>query len=148
MMKWVAAIGLSAVVLGGCSLLDEANNTLTYATGVTDFLNETQQFASDVPAMLENAASNPNIVEDVQGQLESMQQDIDSMQEMEVPAVAEGIHGQLLDYSSQIETGIDEALGKLENGVVDPAALFENTELLQTIQELQDLRVNIEQLGQ
>jgi hypothetical protein len=148
MMKWAAAIGLSAVILGGCSLLDEANNTLTYATDVTDFLNETQQFASDVPEMLENAASNPNIVEDVQGQLESMQQDIDSMQEMEVPAVAEGIHGQLLDYSSQIETGIDEALGKLENGVVDPAALFENTELLQTIQELQDLRVKIEQLGQ
>ncbi|MGG3450339.1 DUF6376 family protein [Domibacillus aminovorans] len=149
MMKWTAAIGLSAIIiLSGCSLLDEANNTLTYATDMTDFLNETQQFATDVPALLESAASNPNIVGDVQTQFESMQQDIDFMQEIEVPAAAEGIHGKVLDYSVQLETGISDALVKLENGVVDPAAIFKNTELLQTIQELQDLRMNIEQLGQ
>ncbi|OKL36032.1 DUF6376 family protein [Domibacillus mangrovi] len=148
MMKWIAAFGLSAVILGGCSLLDEANNTLTYATDMTGFLNETQQFASDVPALLENAASNPNIVEDAQKQFENMQQEIDFMQAIETPAVAEGIHDKVLDYSAQLETGISEALVKLENGVVDPAALFENTELLQTIQKLQDLRMNIEQLGQ
>lgn len=148
MMKWFAAFGLSAVILSGCSLLEEANNTLTYATDITDFLNETQQFASDVPALLENAASNPNIVEDVQQQLENMQQDINMMQEIEAPAVADGIHSKVLDYSAQLETDISDALVKLENGVVDPAALIENTELLQTIQKLQELRTNIEQLGQ
>ncbi|OLN23649.1 hypothetical protein BTO30_03515 [Domibacillus antri] len=148
MMKWAAAIGLSASILGGCSLLDEANNTLTYATEMTDFLNETQQFASDVPALLEETASNPDIARDIQSQLENMQQEINDIREMEVPAIAEDIHGQLLDYSGQLEEGITDILEKLENGAVDPAALFENTELLKTIQELQDLRMNIEQLGQ
>ncbi|OMP68091.1 DUF6376 family protein [Domibacillus epiphyticus] len=148
MMKWTAAIVLSTALLGGCSLIDEANNTLTYASDMTEFLNETQQFASDVPALLEDAASNPDIVEDLQSQLENMQQDIDAIQNMEVPAVAEDIHGQLLDYSGQLESSINDILGKLENGVLNPEELLENTELLTTIEELQELQKNIEDLGQ
>ncbi|MET1030140.1 DUF6376 family protein [Domibacillus tundrae] len=147
-IKWTAAAGLSAIILSGCSLLDEANNTLTYATDMTEFLNETQQFASDVPALLENAASNPDAIQDVQTQLESLQQDIDEVQQMEAPAVAEGVHDKLLDYSTQLESGVNDAMTKIENGVLDPTAIFENTELMQTVEELQQLRTNIEQLGQ
>ncbi|MCP3762200.1 DUF6376 family protein [Domibacillus sp. A3M-37] len=147
-IKWTAAVGLSAIILSGCSLLDEANNTLTYATDMTEFLNETQQFATDIPALLENAASNPDIIPDVQTQLESLQQDIDEVQQMEAPVIAEGVHDKLLDYSTQLESGVNDAMTKIENGVLDPAAIFENTELMQTVQELQQLRTKIEQLGQ
>lgn len=147
-IKWTAAVGLSAIILSGCSLLDEANNTLTYATDMTEFLNETQQFATDIPALLENAASNPDIIQDVQTQLESLQQDIDEVQQMEAPVIAEGVHDKLLDYSTQLESGVNDAMSKIENGVLDPAAIFENTELMQTVQELQQLRTKIEQLGQ
>ncbi|WP_046179405.1 DUF6376 family protein [Domibacillus tundrae] len=147
-IKWTAAAGLSAIILSGCSLLDEANNTLTYATDMTEFLNETQQFATDIPALLENAASNPDIIQDVQTQLESLQQDIDEVQQMEAPVIAEGVHDKLLDYSTQLESGVNDAMTKIENGVLDPAAIFENTELMQTVQELQQLRTKIEQLGQ
>ncbi|OES45147.1 DUF6376 family protein [Domibacillus iocasae] len=148
MIKWAAAAGLSTILLSGCSLLDEANNTLTYTSDMTDFLNETQQFANEVPALLEDAASNPDIIQDVQTHLESLQQDIDEVQQMEAPAIAEGVHGTLLDYSTQLESGVNDAMAKIENGILDPSALFENTELLQTVEELQQLRTNIEQLGQ
>ncbi|WP_139325439.1 DUF6376 family protein [Domibacillus enclensis] len=148
MKKAAAAFGLSVLLLSGCSLVDEANNTLTYATDMTEFLNETQQFASEVPALLENAASNPSLAADVEAQLENMQQQINDVQQMDAPVIAEGVHSRLLDYSTQLEEGIQEAMSKVESGVLDPAAIFENTDLLQTVQELQELRNSIEQLGQ
>ncbi|MCI2254922.1 coiled-coil domain-containing protein 22 [Domibacillus sp. PGB-M46] len=148
MLKWAAAAGLSAILLSGCSLLDQANDTLTYANDISGFLDETQQFASDIPALLENAASNPNLMEDAQEKLENMQQEIDQVQQMEAPVIAESVHEKLLDYSAQLESGLNEVNSKLENGTLDPAALLENTELLKTIQELQELRNNIEKLGQ
>ncbi|WP_046174747.1 DUF6376 family protein [Domibacillus indicus] len=146
--KWIATAGVSAVLLSGCSLLDEANNTLTYASEMTEFLNETQEFAAEVPALLENAASDPDMAENAQNQLQSLQQDIEEIQQIEVPAVAEGVHGTLIDYSTQLESGINDVLAKIETGQFDPEALLENTELLQTVQEIQELRTNIEQLGQ
>ncbi|WP_050181793.1 DUF6376 family protein [Domibacillus robiginosus] len=147
-LKWAAAAGLSAVLLSGCGLLEQANDTLTYASDMTNFLNETQQFASEVPALLEEAASNPNLVGDAQAQLENMQQEIDQVQQLEAPAIAEGVHEKLLDYSGQLESGLSEINNKIENGMLDPTVLLEDTELLKTVQELQELRTNIEKLGQ
>lgn len=147
-IKWTAAAGLSALLLSGCGLLEQANDTLTYASDMTDFLNETQQFASDIPAILEDAASNPNLVQDAQAQLSSMQEEIDQVQQMDAPAIAEGVHEKLLDYSTRLESSLSDVNAKIENGTLNPAALLENTELLKTVQELQELRTNIEQLGQ
>lgn len=147
MKRRAAAIGLSILILGGCSLLNEASSTLTYAADVKEFLNETQQFASEVPALLEEAAANPAIVQDIQAELENMKQNINGIQELDAPAIAEGVHSELINYSTQLETSINKALSQIENGHFDPSSLVENTDFMQTIQELQELQENIEQLG-
>jgi Family of unknown function (DUF6376) len=137
---------LAIVFLSGCGLLDKANSTLQYVNEMTDYINEADQFANDIPQLVDEAAQNPENVQALEDRLLSMKTEIEEVNELEPPGVAEDLHNKVLGYNDQALEGINLALDQIENGTIDPSFL-KNSELLTTIDEIREIKSNLENLG-
>ncbi|MDQ0220434.1 hypothetical protein ELQ35_15385 [Peribacillus cavernae] len=137
---------LSTVVLGGCSILGEVNNSVDYVNEATDYLDKARNFAEDVPQLAEDAVTNQEARKNLENELETMQQDIKDFNETKAPSIAEDIHNQIVEYNEKLNKGIDSYLQNIENGKFDPA-LLQDSEIVQTANELTSLMNKIENLG-
>ncbi|CAG9609822.1 DUF6376 family protein [Pseudoneobacillus rhizosphaerae] len=143
-------IGLSTIfliLLSGCSLLNDAKNTITYINDATDFLGKATTFANEAPKLAQQAITDQQAAEELQTILQTMKQDIDTFNELQAPDVAADLHQQLVNQNNVIAKGIDTYLNSFKDGKLDPAVL-ENTEIFQTVQELSNIIDQIKQLGQ
>lgn len=137
---------ISLVVVSGCSLLGEVNNSIDYANEATDYLDKASQFAEDVPQLAQDAVMNQDARENLETELKTMKEDIQNFNETEAPSIAEDIHTQIEEYNAKLTEGIDTYLNNIENGKYDPAEL-ENSEIMQTLNDLTSLMNKIENLG-
>jgi hypothetical protein len=135
------------VLLSGCSLLNDAKNTITYINEATDFLGKATTFANEAPSLAQQAISDQQAAEELEIMLQNMKQDIEAFNELQAPDVAADLHQQLVDQNNVIAKGIDTYLNNFKDGKLDPAVL-ENTEIFQTVQELSNIIDQIKQLGQ
>lgn len=134
-------------LLSGCSLLNDAKNTITYINEATDFLGKATTFANEAPSLAQQAISDQQAAEELEIMLQNMKQDIEAFNELQAPDVAADLHQQLVDQNNVIAQGIDTYLNNFKDGKLDPAVL-ENTEIFQTVQELSSIIDQIKQLGQ
>jgi hypothetical protein len=147
MKKMFILFGLiSTMLLSGCSFLGEVNNSLDYANEATAYLDKAKKFAEDVPQLAQDAVTNQEARKNLENELKTMKQDIKEFNETKAPSIAEDIHNQIVEYNQKLDQGIDIYLNNIENGQYDPAFL-EDTEIMQTINELRDLSTQIEKLG-
>jgi hypothetical protein len=135
------------VLLSGCSLLNDAKNTITYINEATDFLGKATTFANEAPPLAQQAISDQQAAKELENMLQNMKQDIEAFNELQAPDVAANLHQQLVDQNNVISKGIDTYLNNFKDGKLDPAVL-ENTEIFQTVQELSNIIDQIKQLGQ
>jgi hypothetical protein len=135
------------VLLSGCSLLNEAKNTITYINEATDFLGKATTFGTEAPKLAQQAISDQQAAEELKTMLQNMKQDIESFNELQAPDVAAELHQQLVNQNNVIAKGIDTYLNNIKDGKLDPKVL-ENTEIFQTVQELSNIIDQIKQLGQ
>jgi hypothetical protein len=135
------------ILLSGCSLLNDAKNTITYINEATDFLGKATTFANEAPLLAQQAISDAQAAEELEIMLQNMKQDIEAFNELQAPDVAADLHQQLVDQNKVISKGIDTYLNNFKDGKLDPAVL-ENTEIFQTVQELSSIIDQIKQLGQ
>jgi hypothetical protein len=135
------------VLLSGCSLLNEAKNTITYINEATDFLGKATTFGNEAPKLAQQAISDQQAAEELKTMLQNMKQDIEAFNELQAPDVATELHQQLVNQNNVIAKGIDTYLNNIKDGKLDPKVL-ENTEIFQTVQELSNIIDQIKQLGQ
>jgi soluble cytochrome b562 len=138
---------ISFFMLAGCGILEEANNSLTYVEEMTDYLNEAEQFANDFPGLVENAAADPSTVPALETRLNDMKTEIQEINDLTPPQLAENIHKKVEGYNEQALEGIDRALVEIDKGEVHISEL-QNLEIVNTFNQLQEIKGNLENLGQ
>lgn len=135
------------VLLGGCSFLNDAQDTITYVNEATDYLATATDFANDAPALAQQAISDLQAAEDLQVMLEQMQQTVETFNELQAPDIAAEVHQQIIEQNSVIVGEIETFMGNFQDGLLDPAIL-ENTELFQTVQDITSIIDQVQQLGE
>ncbi|MGE6630078.1 DUF6376 family protein [Bacillus sp. NPDC077027] len=124
------------MVLSGCSdMLENVNDTATYATKATDYVNEVQTFTNEFPKLAEQAVSDATKKADLTKQLESLQTEISSFNELTAPKIAEDIHKQIEEKNERISTEINTYLQQVKEGTIDLAKLNEKNGLIDTLQQ-------------
>lgn len=148
MKKWlVVFMGCVLFVLGGCSLLNDAKNTLTYVNEATDYLSKATDFANEAPSLAQQAVSDPKAAKEFEGKLNDMKQEIEAFNSLQAPELAEALHQQIVEQNSVFTQGIDLYLDHIVDGKLDPAIL-ENTQIFQSIQEISSIIDQVKKLGQ
>ncbi|ELK46608.1 DUF6376 family protein [Halobacillus sp. ACCC02827] len=147
-MKKLSAALVGAIgVLGGCSMLEGVNNSLSYVNEATEYANEASSFAQEAPSLAEQAVQDPDAAGELETKLEEMKADIEEFNELDAPSVAEDLHQQVVSQNDKALEGIQVYLDNVENGTLDPSVI-ENTELFQTMSELSQIVDQIEEIQQ
>ncbi|MEH7225983.1 DUF6376 family protein [Bacillus sp. JJ1566] len=133
--------------LGACSILEDVNNTLTYVNEATDYVNEVSTFINEAPTLAEQAVTDEQARADLETMLTEMQDDMAAFNSLQPPEVAADLHQQIVDNNQKAEEGINLYLDNIENGQIDPA-LFENSEVFQTLQNVTNTIDQLQQLGE
>ncbi|WP_226674638.1 DUF6376 family protein [Rossellomorea aquimaris] len=147
MKKILILIAFSFMSLTGCGILEEANNSLTYVDEMTDYLNEADQFANDLPALIEKAATDSSNIPELKTRLMDMKDEINEVNELNPPKLAEDIHQKVEGYNQQAMEGINRALDEINKGEIQVSEL-QNLEIVNTFEQFQDIKGNLENLGQ
>ncbi|MEJ8303916.1 DUF6376 family protein [Saccharibacillus sacchari] len=147
MKKTILALTLFAVPLAGCSAVEEVGRSVNYTSDAVSYINDASQWAQDLPQMAENAANDPQAQQQLTQELDRVQQRAAEFAQTEVPEFAQGIHQQLTGYNETLNTQIDEIQQRIEAGDFTPE-LLQNSQVLQTIQEIRGLMDQVQQLGQ
>ncbi|MEH7179395.1 DUF6376 family protein [Neobacillus vireti] len=134
------------LLLGGCSFLNDAQDTLSYINEATDYLSAATDFANEAPALAQQAVSDIQAAEDLQALLQDMQQTVESFSDLQAPDIAAELHQQIVERNSAILTEIETYLTNFKDGLLDPAIL-ENTELFQSVQDITSIIDQIQQLS-
>ncbi|QUG83681.1 DUF6376 family protein [Bacillus nitratireducens] len=149
-MKFTKTMLLSIVVsigLMGCSLVEEGKNSIDYAQKATDYVNEISAFANEAPALAEKAVKDGEARKELETKLTEIKQDIPAFNELTPPDVAKDLHQQIVGYNEKLNTLIDTSMQKIEEGKIN-VEQFKDSELMQTIEQVRDLKDKVQNLGQ
>ncbi|MGH1255449.1 MULTISPECIES: DUF6376 family protein [Bacillus] len=146
-IKSILLVFIVSIGLMGCSLVEQGKNSLDYAQKATDYVNEISAFANDAPALAEKAVNDSEARKELEKKLSEIKQDIPAFNELTPPDVAKDLHQQIVGYNEKLNTLIDTAMAKIEEGKVD-VEQFKNSELMQTIDQVRDLKDKVQNLGQ
>ncbi|WP_312506277.1 DUF6376 family protein, partial [Bacillus luti] len=118
-----------------------------YAQKATDYVNEVSAFANEAPALAEKAINDGEARKELEAKLNEIKQDIPAFNELTPPDVAKDLHEQIVGYNEKLSALIDTSMKKIEEGKMD-VEQFKNSELMQTIDQVRDLKDKIQNLGQ
>ena len=141
-LKWLSAVFI-VILLSGCSLLEQVNGSMNYIEQATTFVNETTQFAGTIPDLVREAANDMNAKEQLTEQLESMKSRIAAFNELEAPAFAQTIHEELTRYNETLSEQINQYNEQIQNGIME----FQNNEMIQTLNNIQDTMDQLQNLA-
>lgn len=144
-LKMIIAV-LIIALMPGCSLVDSVSQTLDYSEQATSYINETADFAQQLPGMAEQAVNDTGAKDALIRELESMKETVLQFDQLEAPKLAQDIHNQILEYNSTLQTEIDGLLQNLNDQVPVLQAL-ENSQIIQTIDQIGKLLGGIQNLG-
>ena len=134
---------MSSILLGGCSVIDEVNNSLDYAGAVKEHISTLSTFADEAPQLFEGAALNPEIKQELEERLNTLTSDLLKFNQLEAPSIAEGLHQQLVSKNEEL---MEQVNNMVENGNMAIDTL-ENSPIISTINNAVELLNRIENLG-
>ncbi|WIG29351.1 DUF6376 family protein [Bacillus toyonensis] len=146
-IKSTLLVLIVSIGLIGCSIVEEGKNSLDYAQKATDYVNEISAFANEAPALGEKAVNDKEARKELEAKLNEIKQDIPAFNELTPPDVAKDLHQQIVGYNEKLNTLIDTSMKKVEEGKID-VEQFKNSELMQTMDQVRDLKDKIQNLGQ
>ena len=138
---------IMALFLSGCSLLNDAKDTLTYVNDAKDYIDKASAFANDAPSIAKQAVGDKQATAELKTMLQGMKQEINAFNKLQAPDIAADLHRQIVDQNNKLVAGIDLYLKNIKNGLLDPSVL-ENTEIFQSVKEITSILDQIKQLGQ
>ena len=145
--KTILLVFLIIIGLMGCSVLEEGKNSIDYAQKATDYVNEVSAFANEAPGLVEKAINDSAARKELETKLGQIKKDIPAFNELTPPDVAKDIHQQIVEYNEKLSALIDTTMKKIEDGKMD-IEQFKNSELMKTVQQVQDLKDKVQNLGQ
>ncbi|PED06407.1 DUF6376 family protein [Bacillus pseudomycoides] len=145
--KTILLVFLITIGLMGCSMIEEGKNSIDYAQKATDYVNKVSAFANEAPGLVEKAINDSAARKELETKLGDIQKDIPVFNELTPPDVAKDIHQQIVGYNEKLNALIDTTMKKIEEGKMD-VEQFKNSELLKTVQQFQDLKDKVQNLGQ
>ncbi|PGC66792.1 hypothetical protein COM21_16770 [Bacillus toyonensis] len=146
-IKSTLLVLIVSIGLIGCSIVEEGKNSLDYAQKATDYVNKISAFANEAPALAEKAVNDKEARKELEAKLNEIKQDIPAFNELTPPDVAKDLHQQIVGYNEKLNTLIDTSMKKVEEGKID-VEQFKNSELMQTMDQVRDLKDKIQNLGQ
>ncbi|MGG2936755.1 DUF6376 family protein [Bacillus pacificus] len=146
-IKSILLVFIVTIGLMGCSLVEQGKNSIDYTQKATDYVNEISAFANDAPALAEKAVNDSEARKELEAKLSEIKQDIPVFNELTPPDVAKDLHQQIVGYNEKLNTLIDTAMAKIEEGKVNVEE-FKNSELMQTVDQVRDLKDKVQNLGQ
>ena len=145
-VKSILLVFIVTIGLMGCSLVEQGKNSIDYAQKATDYVNEISAFANDAPALAEKAVNDSEARKELEAKLSEIKQDIPVFNELTPPDVAKDLHQQIVGYNEKLNMLIDTAMTKIEEGKVNVEE-FKNSELMQTVDQVRDLKDKVQNLG-
>ena len=122
MKKIITLIAIiSTVLLSGCSIIGEVNNSLNYVNQVTDYMNTAKNFANEIPQLAQESVTSTEAMKDLENELIVMNKEIDDFNEIKAPSLAEDIHDNIVNSNLKLQEGIDLYLANIKDGKLDPA---------------------------
>ncbi|PGT98294.1 MULTISPECIES: DUF6376 family protein [Bacillus cereus group] len=146
-IKSILLVFIVSMGLIGCSMVEEGKNSLDYAQKATDYVNEVSAFANEAPSLIEKAINDGEARKELETKLNEIKQDIPAFNELTPPDVAKDLHEQIVGYNEKLSELIDTSMKKIEEGKMD-VEQFKNSELMQTIDQVRDLKDKVQNLGQ
>ncbi|MBS9803925.1 DUF6376 family protein [Bacillus cereus] len=146
-IKSILLVFIVSIGLMGCSIVEEGKNSIDYAQKATDYVNEISVFANEAPALAEKAINDGAARKELETKLNEIKQDIPAFNELTPPDVAKDLHQQIVGYNEKLNSLIDTSMKKIEEGKMD-VEQFKNSELMQTIDQVRDLKDKVQNLGQ
>lgn len=140
----ITTVLMITVLLSGCSLLNDINQSLDYADQTTAYINDVSEFADRVRADAEQAVTNSEAAQNLREEVEAMKEKIVDFNAVEPPQVAVDFHEQLVANNEQLLADINGYLEQIANQ--DYAAVFDS-ELFRTIENIVSIQQQLEQLG-
>lgn len=131
----------------GCSIVEEGKDSLDYANKAIEYIDGVSTFASEAPALAQDAVNDEAARKELEVKLQDLQKEISVFNELTPPDFAKDMHQQIVDYNNQLSSLIDSTEQNIKDGKVNLAE-FQNSELMQTVQDLQELKKKVESLGQ
>ncbi|MBZ3761300.1 DUF6376 family protein [Bacillus thuringiensis] len=146
-IKSILLVFIVSIGLMGCSIVEEGKNSIDYAQKATDYVNEISAFANEAPALAEKAINDGTARKELETKLNEIKQDIPAFNELTPPDVAKDLHQQIVGYNEKLNSLIDTSMKKIEEGKMD-VEQFKNSELMQTVDQVRDLKDKVQNLGQ
>ncbi|WP_369900006.1 DUF6376 family protein [Bacillus manliponensis] len=146
-MKKIALFFMMLFAVTGCSVIEEGKNSLDYANEAVTYIDHVGTFASELTTLAQDAVNDEAARKELETKLQDLQKESKAFNELTPPDFAKDIHQQIIDYNNQLNELIDSTTKNIEEGKANLAD-FQNSELMQTVQQLQDLKTKVENLGQ
>ncbi|MBY6038107.1 hypothetical protein KUV80_15720 [Fictibacillus nanhaiensis] len=147
-MKKIMITGLlTFTLLTGCSAVTDVSNGLKYVPEATDYINDVQQFANDIPALAETAITDQTARIELEKLLKEMKSDIQDFKELTPPSMFEDVHNQVIEHNNAFQEGIDNYLTAIKDGALNKD-LLEQSGLLDDVAVYTDLLNQIKKLGE
>jgi PBP1b-binding outer membrane lipoprotein LpoB len=135
------------IFLTSCSTIEEVSNSLNYVTEATNYIDDVNQFANELPTVAEAAINNLNSKIQLEELLIEMQNEIEGFNILEAPAMLEDIHNQVVEHNKELASGIELYLENIEAGTLSSELLSE-IGLLEEIAVYNDLLSQIKKLSE
>lgn len=142
-MKKIVLGILLVFFLSGCSLLEGVNDSIDYTKEATEHIKNLSDFAEEAPQLIQNAANDSSVKEELKNKLTDLKQEIETFNLIEAPTIAKDIHQNLVEKNEKVLSEINRML---ENGQL-AIEKIENSEIIQTLNEVSQLLNQIENLG-
>ncbi len=137
-MKRTLLLIISILLLSGCSMFNEVNESVNYVDEATQYIQTLSEFGKNVPTLIQETN-----LEQVNTYIADVKTEITNFITIDPPQIANDVHQQLVVYGEDILNTLNNAV---DNGeiVVERIA---NSDLFQTIHNVSNLMNTIENLG-
>ncbi|GAB7055414.1 MULTISPECIES: DUF6376 family protein [unclassified Paenibacillus] len=137
---------LLALLLSGCGMLNDIQQSVNYADQATDYIHQAGTFAEEVSALSKQLLTDEEARAQLLQKLDDMNQRIRDFNSIEPPKIALQIHEQLIAYNESLQKGINDTVEQIQSGVWDPQ-LLQITNILETIGQITNILDQLKQLG-
>lgn len=140
----VTMLMLSIMLLtAGCGIIEDVGQTVNFATETTEYLQSLTDFGQDMNALAEQAMTDLDARTDLKERLLALKEQVQQYGALQVPDYAKELHQSISEYNATLQQGLDQALTNIEQG----RAVFESTGIPETINKINELLNQINQLA-
>lgn len=139
-------IASSILVISACSVVEQANQSLNYVSGATDYIEQVSSAGTELQQLASGAVNNPEVTTQVQEKIDQIQAEASEFSQLTAPAIGESIHENLVSYNNQLT----EVVGQFENTIAQhgfTAENWEKTGIPELISNINDFKDPLSGLG-